>query len=199
MTNFYTDKQKIINWLDEYEVKNYKLVPDKQYRFVVNVNGDVNLSNKDFTNIPVKFSEVKGFFYCSYNKLTSLEFCPQKVDGNFSFGNNQLTSLEFSPQTVGGVFYCHSNQLTSLEFSPQTVNGSFGCGNNQLTFLEFSPQTVAGSFYCSNNPELKEIQKITDFKLILLEHKKILINKFSDKLNNDLNNNKNKKITKIKI
>ena len=195
MTNFYTDKQKIINWLDEYEVKNYKLVPDKQYRFVVNVNGDVNLSDKKLINIPVKFSEVKGFFYCSYNKLTSLEFCPQTVEGSFDCSYNKLTSLEFSPQTVNCNFYCDNNKLTSLEFCSQTVNGSFWCNNNKLNSLEFCTQTVNGSFNCNNNIKLKEIQKITDFKLIYLEHKKILINKFSDKLNN----NKNKKITKIKI
>ena len=178
MTKFYKDKQQIINWLDEYDVKNYKLVLDKQYRFVVNVTGDVGLSDKKLINIPVKFSEVKGFFYCSYNKLTS---------------------LEFSPQTVGSDFYCSDNQLTSLKFCPETVSGSFYCYSNKLTSLEFCPQAIGGSFYCDNNPELKEIQEINDFKLIYLEHKKILIAKFSDKLNNDLIYNNSKKTAKIKI
>ena len=44
MTNFYKDKQQIINWLDAYEVKNYKLVPDEKYGFFVDVNNDVDLN-----------------------------------------------------------------------------------------------------------------------------------------------------------
>ena len=83
MNNFYTDKQQIIAWLDKYKVKNYTLVSDKQYGFIVNVNGDVDLRSKKLFNIPVKFSEVTGIFNCSHNQLTSLEFSPQTVNGNF--------------------------------------------------------------------------------------------------------------------
>ena len=178
MTKFYKEEQKIINWLDKYEVKNYKLLPDEQYGFIVNVTGYVDLSDEKFLSIPIKFSEVTGSFNCSNTKITSLEFCPQ---------------------TVGGNFDCSHNQLTSLKFCPQTVNGSFYCSHNKLASLEFSPQTIGRSFYCDHNPKLKEIQKISDFKLIFLEHKKILIAKFSDKLENDLSNDNSKKITKIKI
>ena len=104
MTNFYTDEKQIIDWLDKYKVKNYTLVPDEQYGFVVNVIGDVNLNDKKLFNIPVKFSEVTGIFNCSDNQLTSLKFCPQIVELNFNCSNNQLTSLEFCSQTVGGSF-----------------------------------------------------------------------------------------------
>ena len=104
MTNFYTDKQQIINWLDSYAVKNYTLVPDEQYIFIVNVNGNVDLSDKDLINIPVKFNEVNGDFHCH---------------------DNQLTSLQFSPTKVGGSFYCYDNQLTSLEFCTQAISGNF--------------------------------------------------------------------------
>ena len=55
-----------------------------------------------------------GNFYCSFNQLTSLEFCPKEVGGDFYCFNNQLTSLEFCPKEVGGDFYCFNNQLTSL-------------------------------------------------------------------------------------
>ena len=198
MTKFYKDKQKIIDWLDKYEVKNYTLVPDKEYEFIVNVIGDVNLSFKDLIGIPVKFNEVSSSFYCRSNKLTSLEFSPQTVGGDFNCNNNQLISLEFSPHTRGD-FICSNNQLTSLEFTPQTVKSSFDCSDNQLISLEFCAQAVGGSFYCNDNPELKEIQKITDFKLIYLEHKKILITKFSDKLESDLISDNSKKSARIKI
>ena len=199
MTKFYTDKQKIIDWLKKHEVKNYILVPDEKYGFVVNVTGDVDLSNKDLTSIPVKFNKISGSFYCYDNQLTSLEFSPQTVDGNFNCSGNRLTSLEFSPQAVSGSFWCHYNKLTSLKSCPKTVGSHFYCYSNKLTSLEFCPQTVKGSFYCEDNPKLKEIQKIINFKLILLEHKKILVTKFSDKLENDLSNDNSKKTAKIKI
>ena len=241
MTNFYKDKQQIIDWLDKYQVKNYTLIPNEKYGFVIDVSGDVDLRSRKLFNIPVKFNKIiKGFdcsnnnlislefcpkvtggsFYCYDNQLTSLEFCPQTVSNNFNCGNNKLTSLEFCPQTVIGGFYCHSNQLTSLEFSPQKLGGDFYCNNNKLTSLKFSPKTVGDDFYCSNNEltslnfcpqavgggfycsynsKLKEIQEITDFKSIYLEHKKILTTKFSDKLKNDLINDNSKKTAKIKI
>ena len=198
MTKFYTDKQQIIDWLDEYKIKNYTLLPDEQYGFIVNVTGYVNLSDKKFLSIPIKFSEVTGSFNCNNNKLTSLEFSPQTVD-SFYCNDNRLTSLEFSPQRIGGEFDCSYNKLTSLEFSPKTIDGDFDCNHNKLIFLEFCPETVSGSFYCNHNPKLKGIQKITDFKLIYLENKKILATNLSDKLENDLTNEDSKKTTKIKI
>ena len=73
------------------------------------------------------------------------------------------------------------------------VSDDVNLEDKKLTSLEFCPQEVAGGFYCNNNPELKEIQEITDFKLIFLEYKKTLITKFSDNLENDLIN-KNKKV-----
>ena len=199
MDKFYTDKQQIINWLDKYEISNYILIPDKQYEFIVNVNSNVNLFKNNLTHIPVKFNEVSGDFYCDNNQLTSLEFSPQTVGSGFYCHSNKLTSLEFCPQAVSGIFYCSDNQLTSLEFCPQTVSDNFYCNYNKLTSLEFCPQMVIGNFYCENNPELKEIQEINNFKLIYLEHKKILIAKFSDKLESDLINYNSKKTAKIKI
>jgi len=92
-----------------------------------------------------------GNFYCSFNQLTSLEFCPKEVGGDFYCFNNQLTSLEFCPKEVGGDFNCSFNQLTSLEFCPKEVGGDFGCSRNQLTSLEFCPKEVGGGFNCSNN------------------------------------------------
>ena len=199
MNNTYTNEQQIIDWLEKHKVKNYRLVPDKKYGFIVNVNGDVNLSFKELINIPIKFNKITGSFYCDNNKLTSLEFSPYTVVGSFYCYSNKLISLEFSPQKVVGSFLCNNNQLTSLEFCPKIVGGDFYCHNNKLTSLEFCPQTVSGSFSCENNPQLKEVQKITKFKLIYLEHEKALITKFSDKLESDLINDNSKKTAKIKI
>ena len=203
MNSFYTNKQQIISWLEKVSIENYTLIPDEQYGFVVNVNGKVILFAKNLISIPVKFNEVSGNFWCSFNNLTSLEFCPEIVGGSFDCEDNKLTSLNFCPKTVGGNFRCGHNKLTSLEFSPQKVGADFWCNNNQLTSLEFCPQEVSGFFYCDYNLELKDIQKITDFKRIYLEHEQILkhiiINKFSDQLDNDLSNDKSKRTVKIKI
>ena len=178
MTKFYTDEQQIIDWLDEYKIKKYTLVPDEQYGFVIDVSSNVYLSYKKLTIIPIKFNKITGSFYCN---------------------NNKLISLEFSPQIVSGSFYCSHNQLTLIEFSPQTVGGSFSCSHNKIASLEFCPETVGSSFYCGHNPKLKEIQKITDFKLIYLEHEKVLDNNLSNKLDNNLSNDNSKKTAKIKI
>ena len=133
------------------------------------IKGDLDLSRKGLTELP-DLSEVvvKGNFYCSENKLTSLDGAPQTVGGDFNCSINQLTSLEGAPKEVGGGFSCFHNELTSLEGAPQTVGGYFSCSNNQLTSLESAPKEVGGDFNCSNNqlisllglPQMKESMKI---------------------------------------
>ena len=80
----------------------------------VNVTGSVNLSDLKLARLPVKFGEVEYFyFYCSDNKLTSLEGAPSRVHKSFLCNHNLLTSLEGAPSQVR-FFYCNHNQLTSL-------------------------------------------------------------------------------------
>jgi len=96
-----------------------------------------------------------GYFNCSDNQLTSLEFCHKEVGGYFYCSSNKLISLEFCPEKVGGNFYCSSNQLTSLEFCPKEVGGVFSCYNNQLTSLADIHKRLKkmnGIFYAHNNP-----------------------------------------------
>ena len=109
----------------------------------IDVDGDVNLYNKNLTKIPFKFRNVSGYFSCN---------------------NNQLTSLEGAPSSVGGCFYCHNNQLISLKGAPSSVGDFFYCDNNQLTSLEGAPSSVGGEFYCFNNSNLpySELFKIVD-------------------------------------
>ena len=146
-----TARNDIIAWLDKYEINNYTLTPDDKYGFIVDVHGNVDLYNKSLKNIPIKFNTINGFFNCSVNNLTSLEFCPKNIHGSFYCDNNKLTNLEFCPKNINGNFYCGCNKLTSLEFCPKTVNGYFNCGNNNLSSLKFCPDTINGSFFCDNN------------------------------------------------
>lgn len=175
MTTFLQTKEDITVWLEKHQVKNYELMVDEKYGFVVNVHGDVDVSGKNLSHIPVKFSHVGGNFKCNNNQLTSLEFCPSHVESYFSCYNNKLISLIGAPEVIKGYFDCDCNQLTSLIGCPQYVGGSFDCGENQLTSLEFCPVHVGGSFMCGNNPLLQEIQEIIDFNLIYQEHVKTKI------------------------
>jgi len=131
----------------KYNIKNYIINEDDS----IDVDGNVDLYNKELKLLPLKFRKVSGNFLCGFNKLTSLEGAPQRVGGDFYGYNNQLTSLVGCPQNIGGNFHCSDNQLTSLEGAPQSINGYFDCNDNQLTSLVGCPQSIGGNFYCSFN------------------------------------------------
>lgn len=139
------DKPNIRKWLNRYNVKNYTLVPDEQYGFVVNVDGDVNLYNKQISAIEIKFNIVSGYFYCPLNNLTSLEGCPT---------------------LVGGLFNCSRNELTSLEHCPESIGGGLDISNNKINNLYHLPKNISGSFLCHNNEGLGNFQKVVDFSEI---------------------------------
>ena len=109
----------------------------------IDVDGGVDLSNKNLSKIPFKFRNVSEGFYCC---------------------GNQLTSLEGAPKSVGGGFGCYDNQLISLKGAPKNVSGGFYCDHNQLTSLDGAPKTVGGRFLCYDNPNLpySELFKIVD-------------------------------------
>ncbi len=114
-------KNGIENWLKKYEIKNYTINND----LTVDVDGDVYLYYKKLKQIPIKFDIIKGYFNCSNNYLTSLDFCPKEVGGNFNCSWNELTSLEFCPIEIGGDFNCSWNELISLDGCPKSVGGDF--------------------------------------------------------------------------
>ena len=64
------------------------------------------------------------------------------VGRNFFCSNNKLTSLNNSPKTVGGYFSCSNNNLTSLVGAPTSVGGAFNCGNNSVQFTEAQVRAV---------------------------------------------------------
>jgi len=132
----------------ELGIRNYTINPDGS----IDVQGDVDISDKGLKELPLKFNDVSGSFYCPDNQLVSLEGAPQSVGKDFYCHNNKLVNLEGAPQSVGGHFSCSYNQLTSLQGAPQSVGGDFYCHNNKLVSLEGAPQSVGGVFYCDNNP-----------------------------------------------
>ncbi len=140
-------RQDIDSICQKYNIKNYIINEDGS----IDVDGDVDLSNRKLIELPLRFRNVNGDFSCSYNQLTSLEGAPSSVDGNFNCSNNKLTSLDGCPSSVGGYFSCSWNELTSLEGAPSSVDGAFSCRNNQLTSLDGCPSSVSGAFDCSDN------------------------------------------------
>ena len=140
------DQEKIKELVDEILSRSTKNAEGS-----IDVDGEVDLRLLNLSELPLKFNKVKGGFYCSHNKLTSLVGSPKEVGGYFSCYSNQLTSLSGAPREVIGSFYCNNNQLTTLEGAPKEVGGYFSCYNNKLTSLKGAPMKVGNNFNCSNN------------------------------------------------
>jgi hypothetical protein len=106
---------------------------DAKFVKLKKVNGFVTLQGCEWTEIPawLKDVEITGVFSCSYNKLTTLKNCPQKIGGSFSCSHNSLISLEGCPKTINNNFSCNNNQLTSLEGCPENIGGDFYCVGNK--------------------------------------------------------------------
>jgi hypothetical protein len=130
----------------KYNIRNWSINSEG----LVDVNGNVDLSRKRLTKLPLNFGHVGGNFYCSSNQLTNLAGCPHTVSGNFSCAYNIIISLEGPLHTVSGNFLCSSNIITSLEGAPHTVANLY-CSSNQLTSLRFAPE-VEGEVSILPNP-----------------------------------------------
>lgn len=130
----------------KYNITNYTI-----NNGLVDVDGDVSLSYKGLTELPLNFGKITGSFYCSHNKLTTLKGCPIYVGDSFLVEYNKLTSLEGGPSEVGGAYSCADNLLTSLKGSPIKILNYFDCSNNILESLEGGPSEVKDHFYCDNN------------------------------------------------
>ena len=138
---------KLSQNLKDYRITNYTINQDGS----IDVDDGVSLWGFDLIKLPLKFRNVTGHFWCSQNKLATLEGSPKSVGEHFDCVANKLTSLVGAPESVGGHFLCSHNQLTSLLGSPKSVGGYFDCSHNQLTSLEGSPESVEGGFDCKNN------------------------------------------------
>jgi hypothetical protein len=105
---------------EKYGIENYTVNDDES----IDVNGSVDLSFNDLTELPLVFNRVTGSFSCVNNYLTSLKGSPRWIGGWFSCGYNDLTSLEFSPDYVGSNFYCYNNDLTD-NYCESEIGGKF--------------------------------------------------------------------------
>ena len=73
----------------KYGIENYTINSDGS----IDVEGNVDLSYKKLTKLPLKFKNVSGNFHCYDNQLTSLEGCPKHVGGGFYCHNNPIYNV----------------------------------------------------------------------------------------------------------
>ena len=104
-------KEEIDAICKKYSITNYTINDGGS----VDVDGDVNLTERELTKLPLKFRRVTGKFYCGYNYLNSLKGSPNYVGRGFYCHNNYLTSFEGCPTQVRPVI--KSCRITGLIFS----------------------------------------------------------------------------------
>ena len=124
-------EQEIHTICEKYNINNYSINPDGS----IDVDGNVNLTSLNLTELPLKFNKVSGYFNCSYNKLTSLKGSPKEVESFFTCYDNKINDLKYAPNRIGGWFDGSVNNLKNLKNSPTCVN-LFFCEGNPLESLE---------------------------------------------------------------
>jgi hypothetical protein len=91
--------------------------------------------------------------------LESLEGGPIRVEGGYFCSRNRLKTLNGCAEKIGGEFHCESNQLESLIGGPNLVSGEYNCSNNLIVSLEGLGTMGSPYFKCSGNPVPEEILK----------------------------------------
>ena len=98
--------ENIKAWCEDMCIENYTI--DSQGK--IDVDGGVDLANKDFEELPYKFGEVNGNFVLDNCKnLITLKNCPDHILYKHMFdieGCSKLDSLEGFPKIVEGTVYC---------------------------------------------------------------------------------------------
>jgi len=117
--NMLTNHNDIKAWLDRMNIEKYTINDTG----TVTVDGSVDISDNQLTEIPVQFRIVYGNFSCGNNGLKSLEGSPREVGGDFCCNSNSLESLEGSPQEIGGNFYCWNNSFKTIPNCDTITNG----------------------------------------------------------------------------
>lgn len=101
LRKLYESKDSIKQTCRNLGIKNFTINSDGS----VDVNGSVNLNDRDLTKIPINFA--------THNKITNL-FGGPKSARSFDCFYNKITSLEGGPTNVPDTYICEHNLLTSL-------------------------------------------------------------------------------------
>ena len=93
----------------------------------ITVYQNIDWSNQNLTNIPIKIYQIWG---------------------NVDFSNNLLESLENAPVYIWGEFNCSSNKLKDFKNGPFFVQKRINCENNDsLVSMDYWPMNGLQSHY----------------------------------------------------
>ena len=108
--------ENIKSWCNEMHISNYVINPQG----LIDVDGEVDLSHREFEELPYKFGSVLGYFDLGNCKnLKSLKNCPNTVDNSFDCSNCiSLDLLVGCPKYVGENFWC---MYCKREFTEEEV------------------------------------------------------------------------------
>ena len=106
-------KEEIHRICKKYYIRNYTINTDGS----IDVSGDVELGALNLDKIPLKFNIVSGYFNISHNNITSLDGCPKYVGDSFHCSYNKISTFEYFPNKINTNtnIYMKNNPLESLE------------------------------------------------------------------------------------
>ena len=113
------------------------------------------------------FTELE-WFWCSRNRLTSLNVtqCPKLFE--LRCFHNQLSNLNASGCSALSILYCSFNLLTSLDVSGCPQLRDVLCQKNQLTSLDVSQCPELADLWCGYNPltslDVTKCQKLSELE-----------------------------------
>lgn len=185
----FKNKEKIKDWLMLMEIEGYTINED----LTVDVNRDVNISNKNLTEIPIKFNVINGNFDCSKNMLSTMKNFPCKINGSLYANQNLLENCKGCP-LVSEDLFIYDNKITNLKGCPQEIMGDFDCSENNLDSLRYGPKIIKGSLNISYNKikTLKHFPLLVGLNISIKNCEIENLEYLPEKINGYLNLSKNK-------
>ena len=140
---------------DNYDIRGSYTVNETKGRFIVDIKGSAEVTNKNITSLTNEFFEFgvvsEDFNCCKCKKLKSLKGAPKEVGNDFICPKcNSLKTLEGAPEKIGRDFACpFCDSLKTLEGAPKEVGKGFYCNYcESLTSLKGAPKKIGEGFYC---------------------------------------------------
>ena len=122
----YTNNTNIKSWCEEMGIEKYTINSQGE----IDVDGEVDLSGRDFKELPYKFGKVKGYFNLDgCENLISIKNCPNEIYGYFSieYCTNFECITNAHIKRILGTFYCRHNKnevtLNQVEYLCNKIGG----------------------------------------------------------------------------
>ena len=153
-----------------------KLQCDKNQLTSLDLSANTNLQelrcrDNNLGSLDVSGSDLQ-YFYCSNNKLTSLNLDGHDSLKYFDCSNNKLPTLEIGTKNHLKQINCQQNKLNSLDVNKVPELQYLNCNTNRLTELDVSKNPALKELECENN----QLTSLDVSKNINLEHLQCRIN-----------------------